>query len=186
MKRAVFLHGTDGSPEGNWFPWLKAKLEAAGYEVWAPLLPGNDAPNRETYGDFLFGSGWDFTDNIVVGHSSGAVELLNLLMDKRCPRIKLAVVVSAWTGGIPHGYPADTHIFDHLFPPKGFKFRAIRAKADKIVFLHGSDDPYCPVDQGWDLASRLKAPITIVPNGHHLGAQFSELPPVWNAIEPSL
>lgn len=94
-KRAVILHGTDASPDANWFPWLKEKLEAEGYEVWVPELPGNHTPNREVYNDFLFGSDWDLTDNIVVGHSSGAVSVLNLLMDERCPKVKLAVVVSA-------------------------------------------------------------------------------------------
>lgn len=105
MKRAVILHGTDAAPEQNWFPWLKQKLETEGYEVWAPLLPGNHTPNREVYNDFLLGQeqGWDFTDNIVVGHSSGAVAVLNLLMDPRCPKVKLGVMVGAWAGGTPDG-----------------------------------------------------------------------------------
>jgi len=185
-KRAVLLHGTDGKPDSNWFPWLKAKLEAAGYQVWAPLLPANDKPNRDTYNDFLLGSGWDFTDNIVVGHSSGAVSILNLLMDKRCPPIRLGVMLGAWAGGIPNGYPPDTDKFAHLFPRHGFKFRRIRAKAGRLAFLHGSDDPHCPVEQAVTLATKLQAPIMIIPGGHHLGAKFTELPQVWQVLEPNL
>jgi len=60
MKRAIILHGTDGNPESNWFPWLKARLEAEGYEVWVPLLPENHTPNRETYGNFLLDGQHDF------------------------------------------------------------------------------------------------------------------------------
>jgi hypothetical protein len=59
MKRAVILHGTDGSPDMNWFPWLKEKLEADGYEVWAPLLPENHTPSKEVYNNFLLGYDWD-------------------------------------------------------------------------------------------------------------------------------
>ncbi|HSX15279.1 MAG TPA: alpha/beta fold hydrolase [Candidatus Saccharimonadales bacterium] len=186
MKRAVILHGTDATPEWNWFQWLKTELEAAGYEVWVPLLPENEAPDREKYNDFLFGQGWDFTDNIVVGHSSGAVAVLNLLMDSRCPKINLGVMVSAWSGGIPNGYPPDTHKFAKLFPRHGFKFRRIRANAANLAFLHGSDDPYCPVEQAVTLATKLKAPIQLVPTGGHLGMQFTELPQVWRIIAPYL
>ena len=185
MRHAIILHGTDGSPKENWFPWLKTKLRAEGYEVWAPLLPENHAPNRKTYGDFLLDGQHDLTDSIIIGHSSGAVEVLNLLMDERCPRIKLAVVVSAWAGGKPDGYETNEQ-FKNLFPSEGFDFAAIRQKADKIAFLHSSDDPYCPLSQAEYLAKQLEAPITAVPNGHHLGSRFTELPAVWSIIEPSL
>jgi predicted alpha/beta hydrolase family esterase len=186
MKRAVILHGTDGSPEINWFPWLKAKLEAEGYEVWVPHLPENHTPNREVYGDFLFGQGWDFADNLVIGHSSGAVEVLNLLMDERLPHVRLAVMVGAWKGDNPNGFPADTTQFDGLFPSEGFDFAAIKSRSDKIEFLHGDDDPYCPLEQAKHLAQQLDAPITVVPNGHHLGAKYTELPELWQLIGQNL
>ena len=189
MKKAVILHGTDGSPEENWFPWLKAKLEAVGYEVWVPLLPGNHTPNRETYAEFLLGSGWDFSDNIVVGHSAGAVEVLNLLMDDRFPRIRLAVAAAAWAGGDPldndEGW-LEKGQFSHLFPEAGFDFAAIKNKAGKIAFLHGSDDPYCPLEQAEYLAEQLDAPLTIVENGKHLGSNFREFPELWQILEPHL
>ncbi len=180
MKRAVVLHGTDGSPEGNWLAWLKQKLEAEGYDVWAPLLPDNHTPNRETYGNFLFNSGRDFTDNLVVRHSSGAVEALNLLMDERCPRVHMGVMVSAWMGGTPKGM--DGTQFKDLFPLDGFDFARIKANADKLAFLHGDDDPYCPLEQAQYMAKQLDAPITVVPGGQHLGATFTELPQLWDAI----
>lgn len=182
MKRAVILHGTDGKPESNWFMWLKGKLEAEGYEVWVPELPENHTPNREVYGDFLFGQGWDFTDNLVIGHSSGAVEVLNLLMDERCPKVKMAVMVGAWAGGVPNGYDKDTKDFDNLFPPEGFDFERIKSKAETFAFLHGDDDPYCPLEQAKFLAEKLDASLTVVPSGGHLGMQFTELPELWNLI----
>jgi predicted alpha/beta hydrolase family esterase len=193
MKRAVILHGTDGTPEANWFPWLRSKLEEQGYEVWVPLLPGNHTPNRQVYGDFLFNSGWDFTDNIVVGHSSGAVEVLNLLMDERSPHIRLGVMAGAWATNDAElsdvqlqayqGAGLTKDQFKDTFPSEGFDFELIKSKADKLAFLHGSDDPYCPLEQAKWLAEQLGAPITVVPNGHHLGTKFTELPELWSLIK---
>jgi predicted alpha/beta hydrolase family esterase len=186
MKNAIILHGTDGNPEHNWFPWLKKKLEENGYKVWAPILPGNHTPNRQVYNDFLFSKGWDFTDNIVVGHSSGAVSVLNLLMDDRCPKVNLAIMVSAWKGGVPLRYEPSNQQFVNLFPPDGFDFELIKQKAGKIAFLHSDDDPYCPIEQAEYLAKKLDAPISVVHKGWHLGSDFSELPGLWDIIKDEL
>jgi predicted alpha/beta hydrolase family esterase len=183
IKKVVILHGTDGKPESNWFPWLKAKLEAGGYEVWVPQLPDCDKPNRQTWGDFLFGSDWDFTDNIVVGHSAGAVEVLNLLMDVRFPHIKLCVLVSAWPGGYPEG-EWEQGQFDSLFPPEGFNIELIKQNADKLAFVHGDNDPYCPINKTKVLAEQLGVPLMVVPNAGHLSVP--ELPELWQIIEPEL
>ena len=186
MKRAVILHGTNASPESNWFPWLKLKLEAEGYRVWVPALPDNDAPNMQKYNDFLFDSDWDFTDNIVIGHSSGAVAVLNLLMDERCPNIKLGVPVSAWSHGLPTGYVGNAH--DSTFPKDGYDFKKIKQKANNLEFIHSNNDPYCPLEQARFLVNSLEARITVLKtnyggNADHLGSPLTELPELWNILE---
>ena len=178
MKRAVILHGTDGSPEENWFPWLKTQLEKIGYKVQVPLLPNNHTPNRNTYNDFLLSSGWDFTDNLIVGHSSGAVSILNLLMDKRTPKIETGVLVGAWSH--MEETDLDREQFKDLFPSEGFDFKAINQKADSFVFVHGDDDPYCPLDQAKWLAKQTKSPIIVIQGGEHftvnLNPKYAEFP----------
>jgi predicted alpha/beta hydrolase family esterase len=184
MKQALILHGTDSNPEANWFPWIRAQLVEQGYQVWAPLLPNNDTPSRETYTDFLLSGQHNLTDSIVIGHSSGAVEILNLLMDERAPHIKLGMLVSAWEHGVPPGMePAK---FAKLFPAEGFDFARIQRNADKLAFMHSVDDPYCPLAQAQHLASQLNATMTVVPNGGHLGSQYTLLPGLWDIIEPNL
>ncbi len=181
VKQALILHGTDGKPDSNWFMWLKNLLEARGYDVWVPLLPENHTPNRRTYNEFIFSSGKDFSDGIVVGHSSGAVSVLNMLMDPRCPKVRAAVMVGAWAHN--EGTDLDREQFKDLFPEKGFDFEAIRSKAEHMLFLHGDDDPYCPIEQARWLAEQLQADIVVVPGGHHLGAKYNELPVLLESLE---
>lgn len=186
MKRAVILHGTDGNPEENWFPWLKDKFETEGYQVWVPELPESHTPNRELWDDRILGSR-DVSDTIIVGHSSGAVEVLNLLMNTRCPHIRLGVMVSAWPGGYPESngtFEWEPGQFDKLFPPNGFDPLIINSKADRLAFLHGADDPYCPLEATKKLSHDLSVPITVVKDGKHLSVP--ELPELWEIIGPSL
>lgn len=189
MKRAVLLHGTDGTPQSGWLPWLKSELERRGYEVWVPELPNNHTPNRQAYNDFLFSNDWDFKDNLIVGHSSGAVSVLNLLEDSRCPHIKTAVLVGAWSdskkAGLLDKEDFEKDQFNDLFPPKGFDFGTIKQKTDRLLFLHGDDDPYCPLDQAKWLAEQTASDIIVIPGGGHLngGAGWTELPQLTSALE---
>lgn len=188
MKRAVILHGTDRAPKHNWFPWLKAQLEAKGYEVWVPALPNNHTPNRHVYNDFLFSHGWDFSSNLVIGHSSGAVSILNLLADERCPKISTAVLVSPWTDSKKANLQAadfSPELFKDLFPEAGFNLSLIKQKAQNFLIIHGDNDPYCPLEQAENLATQLGCDIIKVPNGLHLsqGAGFSELPQLTEALD---
>ena len=47
-KDVIILHGTMGSPEGNWFPWLKSQLEND-YNVYVPRFPTPDNQSKETW-----------------------------------------------------------------------------------------------------------------------------------------
>jgi len=173
-KKAAILHGTDSTPSDNWFPWLKQELEDDRYEVWVPELPGNHIPDKKVYGDFLFGSDWDFANSIVIGHSSGAVEVLNMLMDDRCPNIDTAVIVSGWEHGTPTGM--DAYQFENLFPENGFDFEKIKQKVKRIEFIHADDDPYCTMEQAKHMASELDARLTVIEGGGHLGENYIEFP----------
>lgn len=39
MKNYIVLHGSFGSKDGNWFPWLREELENKNKEVAVPQMP---------------------------------------------------------------------------------------------------------------------------------------------------
>ena len=49
MKRVFIIHGWDGYPEENWFPWLRQRLEEYGFEVQVPQLPDAENPRIEKW-----------------------------------------------------------------------------------------------------------------------------------------
>lgn len=189
MKRAVLLHGTDGSPEYHWFPWIKNLLEQAGYQVFAPELPNNHRPNRFTYEDFLRSSGWDFTDNILVGHSSGATTVLNLLSSDWFPHVKTAVLVGTFLDEKLvkdiDGFENDQ--FEQLFLPD-YDPELIRSKSDHFIFVHGSDDPYCDIDDARTLCEEIGGTFITIENGKHLNRDtgITEIPELVKSLEDIL
>ena len=82
MKNALIIHGTEGYPEENWFPWLKQELEKRGYEVFVPQFPSPPkVPAKiaewfdvlKNYEQHVNG------DTIIIGHSLGGVFTLRIL-----------------------------------------------------------------------------------------------------------
>lgn len=178
MKKAVIFHGTDGNPNINWLPWAKSELEKRGYEVFVPLLPENHTPNKETYSKFLRNSGYDFTDSLLIGHSSGATTILNLLSSDWFPKIDSAILVGTFLNedlleSAPWYEPGQ---FDGLFPKGGFAKELLISKASKFYFIHGEDDPYCSLDDAKQLCVEVEGQMQVIPNGLHLSSNRTELP----------
>lgn len=170
MKRALILHGTGASPDHNWFSWLKRRLEQDGYVVWLPQLPHCDAPNPATYNAFLFAN-LDFVfdnETILIGHSSGAVEILSLLQHlPEDTKVKAAYLVSAFK---------DDLSWDSL---KGlfvepFDFAKIKSKVEKFIFIHSDNDPYVPLEHAKYLSECLDGELIIMPGQGHFNTERSE------------
>lgn len=132
---------------------------------------------------FLRDSGWDFTDNIVIGHSSGSTTILNLLQQDWFPRIKTAVFVGFFVNNdLIENNPPDWYKpgqFKDLFPPEGFDFDKVIQKSDHRFVIHSDNDPYCDPKLAIDTAKRIDAKIRIIPGGKHLSKNsggYTELP----------
>ena len=175
MKNALILHGTDGTPEHNWFPWLKGVLEARGYAVFLPQLPEAERPDIDRYNAFLLSSDFDFNGStLIVGHSSGAVAILGLL--EALPEgtvIDTAVLVGAFRGHL------DREELSGMDKP--FDFTKIKRSAKRIVLIHSDNDPYCPLEHAEYLANELGAELILEKGQAHFsvgtaGEQYRQFP----------
>ncbi|MCA9342741.1 alpha/beta hydrolase [Candidatus Saccharibacteria bacterium] len=185
MKKAVFLHGTDGNPNDNWWSWLRKLLEENGYEIFAPTLPENHTPNKEVYDKFLKKSGWDFSDNLIIGHSSGATTALNLLTSDWFPKVKATVLLGVFLNEnlLESVSWHDPGQFNNLFKPE-YDISVLKDKSNKYIFVHGDNDPYCDYEDAKKLARDLEADFITIYNGHHLWSTsgIKELPELAEAL----
>ncbi len=171
--KIVILHGKSANHTDSWFPWLKDELEKLGHEVWAPDLPNADEPQIDRYNKFLLNSGWDFNDNIIIGHSAGSVEIMGLLQVlPNNVKIKTGVLVGTFRGDL--GWEA----LRGMNVP--FDYEKIKQKAGKFIVVHSDDDPYCPLDGAKWIADELNASLKIFHGMSHfekdLDPRFDKFP----------
>ena len=164
----IIVHGTMGSPDGNWFPWLKRELEAMGHEVAAPSFPTPEGQNLSNWLSVLDGySDWFGENLVLVGHSMGPGLILGKLeiLDKP---ICAAFLVSGFTHNIPIE-PFRT--LNSSFVEKEFDWERIKKNCRDFFVYHGDDDPYVPLHMGQELAGNLGVECAVIHKGKHLNAE---------------
>ncbi len=169
MPTALIIHGTKGSPNGNWFPWLSRQLDLRGYTSVIPQFPTPDGQNLSSW----LSCAQEYTSaldqrTLLIGHSIGATFALRLL-----ERLSTPICATALVAGVsgPLGLP-DYDTLNATFHSSPFAWEAIRRNAGKVICLAGDNDPYVPPEQGRHIAEKLGSELTVVPGGGHLNAEF--------------
>jgi len=44
MKKVIVIHRWEGTPQSDWYPWLRTEIEKKGFEVTVPLMPNTEEP----------------------------------------------------------------------------------------------------------------------------------------------
>lgn len=169
IKTAIILHGTLGSPDGNWFQWLKSELEAKGIQVWLPQLPKADQPSIREWADFVQKE-CPFAVNeetLIVGHSSGAILSLIIAQNNFEP-IGGIVAVSVFHDNSLNWEP-NSRLFDEQF-----EWEAIQNNAMKLIFIHSDDDPYVPLSQAQYVADNCHAELVAISGQGHFNLEKSD------------
>lgn len=176
MKSALILHGTNNTPQDNWFLWLEKELQQEGYKTWVPHLPKSEEPNIKRYNKLIFDSNWKFdNESVLIGHSSGAVEILGLLQELPADvQVDTCILVGVFK---------DTLGWDNLdgLFEKPFDLDYIKTKAKKFIFIHSDNDPHCPIEHAEYFADKLGGELIIKSGQKHFsvgsyGEEYKQFP----------
>lgn len=167
IKRAIILHGTMGSPEGNWFRWLGQTLKSRGLEVWLPTLPNTQQPSLKEWIEFIK-TNCPFEidkDTLVIGHSSGAILGLLLLQSGLTPGV--FVGVSIFSSNSINWEP-NNRLFD-----VPFVFDDIKKSPTKRLLVSSDTDPYVPLEQAQEIAKQSNTELIVIPGEGHFNLEQS-------------
>jgi len=171
MKNAIIIHGTEGYPQENWFPWLKKELENLGYKVSVPQFPTPPIVPAK------ISEWWKVLENLkidedtmIIGHSLGGIFTLRILEKLKNP------VASVFLTGTPIGErPMKNFDRDAAFSGFEFDWNKIKKNAKRFVVFQSDDDPYVSLKNGEVLAKNLGVSLYFVANAGHFNAKAGYL-----------
>ncbi|MCI8778575.1 MAG: serine hydrolase family protein [Bacilli bacterium] len=181
MKNAIIIHGTEGNPEENWFPWLKKELEQKGYTVSVPQFPSPPVVPAKISEWFDVLNNYQINeDTIIIGHSLGGIFTLRVLETLNFT-IKAAILV-----GTPIGIkPIKYYERDLSFSGFEFNWSKIKNVAKDFVVFQSDNDPYVALENGRELSNKLGVTLYFIPNAGHFNAQagYTEFPELLQQIK---
>ena len=164
MTDVLIVHGVDGCPEENWFPWLKEELESLGCNVIVPQFPTPEDQTLDNWMKILDKYRSRFNgDSILVGHSLGVSFLLNVLEKNKA---KAAFLVAGFTGKIGHEFDENMK----TFAQREFKWNVIRDNCRDFFVFYSDDDPYVKTYKARVLSEKLGVNATLVRGAGHFNS----------------
>jgi predicted alpha/beta hydrolase family esterase len=183
----LILHGSFGSNQGNWFAWLKGKLESLGHKVVCPQMPVEDYDEAIKAGTSFVCKNqsldkwmYFFEKNvlpeidttqplIMIGHSLAPAFILDVL-EKHNIQLEQAIFVAPFLE-TDKDDPAFYSV-NHTFYLPVYDFEKLKKLCKESIVFYGDNDPYVPASRPIDFAQKLGSKVIVIPNGGHLNAEF--------------
>jgi len=166
MNNYIILHGSFGSCEGNWFPWLKKQLKNKNYKVDVPQMPvGVGNQNYENWSKEF--SKLDINENtIIIAHSIAPIFVCKYLINNKV-KVKKLIFVCGFNNylGIDKDFDAvnEPMFIDNLEDIKNY--------CSDIVCYYSDNDPYVKFDVEKSFSDTISNKQYIIKNGGHINSE---------------
>lgn len=180
-KRVYIIHGWEGYPEENWFPWLKRELENQGFEAHVPQMPDADSPRIKKWIPVITQIVNNPDKNTYfVGHSIGCQAVARYL-ETLSDDIKVggAIFVAGFFKRLTGlGEEPDYEAVEKDWIKTPINLEKIKNNLGKSVAIFSDDDPYVPLDNQDDFRDKLGSKIIIQHKMNHFSGNWgvTELP----------
>lgn len=171
----IILHGSFGSSEGNWFPWLKEQLKLQKKEVIVPQMPvGVGIQNYDSWSEEF--SKLPITENtIVIAHSIAPIFVCKYLITNNI-KVKKLIFVCGFNNYL--GIDPD---FDSVNESMYIdNFQDVKKCCNDIVCYYSDNDPYVKYEVEKNFADQIANKQYIIPDSGHINSEtgyteFSEI-----------
>jgi predicted alpha/beta hydrolase family esterase len=191
IMKFIIFHGSFGTPEENWFTWLKKELEKLGQEAFVPKFPVDDwekvteigKQKAENWKGNQTLDNWmkTFKKKVLpkikkkeklcfIGHSLAPVFILHVV-DKYNLKLDCAIFVSPFMEDIG-GKWYQFYAVNKTFYKNDFNFDNLKKLIPNSYVLYGDNDPYVSSKFPKDFATKLNSKILKIKGGGHLNSEF--------------
>ena len=164
------IHGSFGSPFGNWFSWLYKTLEKEGKQAYVPQFPiGVGYQNYNNWSKLLkyyLDLGLINENTVIVAHSIAPVFVSKFLIEHKV-KVKKLIFVCGFNNylGINEDYDAvnGPMYLDNL--------EDIKQYSNEIICIYSDNDPYVKFEVEKDFADKIATKQVIIENGGHINSE---------------
>jgi len=178
--QAILIHGNGGgTPNDNWFPYVKEELEKLGISVKAPQFPDADLARSSYWLPFLKELGAD-SNTLLIGHSSGAIAAMRYAEEHP---VLGSVLVGAYCTDLGYEKEKLSGYFD-----KPWNWKAIKKNQRWILQFASLDDPWIPIEEARALHAHLGTEYYEYSDQGHFGGDYHKttFPELVEAIKHQL
>lgn len=174
MNNYFILHGSFGSPFGNWFPYLRKEIEKRNYEVYTPDFPtGVGYQNYDNWSNLLkvYLDARLINENTTVfAHSIAPAFICKFLIQNQV-KVKRLVFVCGFNNylGLNEEYDAvnESMFLDNLEDVKKY--------CSDIICYYSDNDPYVKYEKEKEFADTITDNQIVIKNGGHLNSESNYL-----------
>jgi predicted alpha/beta hydrolase family esterase len=188
MTRVFVVHRWGGSPETDWYPWIKRKVEELGGECTILKMPTPQNPKMEEWIRTLAEAVGEVDVNTyLVGHSIGCQTILRYI--ERIPKdaeVGGVVLVAPWTRLKPESYESEEDkAVARPWIDKPIDWKKIFSHEHNTTAIFSENDPYVFVEEAEFFRKKLNADIILEKKMGHFSIydKTTELPMLLHVLE---
>ena len=179
MDNYIIIHGSFGSKDGNWFPWLKNELEKNNKSVIVPQMPvGVGNQNFENWSKVL--EKMDINENTtIIAHSIAPIFVCKYLITNKI-KVKKLVFVCGF-----NNYLGINSEFDAVNEPMFIdNFEDVKEYCNDIICYYSDNDPYVKFETEKLFADTISNEQYVIKNGGHINAEsgYTEFKEILNVV----
>lgn len=166
MENYLIIHGSFGSSEGNWFPWLKEQLEKDNKKVLVPQMPvGIDKQNFDSWSEVL--NKIDINEfTTIIAHSIAPIFICKYLITNKI-KVKKLIFVCGF-----NNYFGINRDFDTVNGPMYIdNYTDIKNYCDNIICYYSDNDPYVKYEVEKEFASSISNKEYVIKGGGHINSE---------------
>ena len=179
MNNYIIIHGSFGSKDGNWFPWLKKELENRNLNIEVPQMPiGVGNQNFDNWANVLDNLNID-ENTIIIAHSIAPVFVCKYIIERKI-KVKKLIFVCGFNNylGIDPEYDAvnEPMFLNNLKDVKNY--------CNNIICFYSDDDPYVKFEVEKDFADTISNEQHVIKDGGHINSEsgYTEFKDILNVL----